>query len=102
MAKPFQFPSLADIAFFLALAWAPLSFGPLFYFFPSLLPGLGTVVFYVGLVVFPALGVRGILRTSSGGPVLNFFVGCVYFFPAMLVCGVVFWGACGMLGACKP
>ena len=101
MAKSIQVPSLADIAFFFAPAWGPLSFVPLFYFFPSLLERLGTFVFYVGLVVFPALGVRGILRTSSGGPVLNFFVGCVYFFPAMLFCGAVFWGACGMLGACK-
>lgn len=98
-----QEPSLTDIALLFAPIWGPVLVAPIFMLLPSLLEPLGLLVFFVGLVAFPALGLRGLFRTSSAGPILKLVIGSFYFFPAMLFYGVASWGVCGvLLDSCKP
>ena len=92
-------PSLKDLAFLIAPIWGPVSLTPIL----MLLPSLWTPLFFAGLVAFPAVGLRGLLRTSSAGPVLKVIVGSAYFFPAMLFSGLSFRVSCVfLLGGCKP
>ena len=98
MSKKEQ-PSLKDLAFLVAPIWGPVSLAPVL----MLLPFLWTPLFFGGLIAFPAIGLRGLLRTSSAGPVLKVIVGAAYFFPAMVFCGVAFRVSCFfLLGGCKP
>lgn len=94
-------PSFVDVAFMFAPLWGPILLAPIFMLFPFL-DFLRPLVAFVGVVAFPALGVRGLLRTSNAGPVLKFVVGSVYFFPAMLFCAAAFWGVCmELLDSCN-
>lgn len=98
-----QATSLTDVALLFAPIWGPVLIAPIFMLLPRLLEPVGPLVFFVGLVAFPALGLRGLFRTSSAGPILKLVVGSVYFFPAMLFYGAASWAVCGvLLDSCKP
>ncbi len=92
-------PSLKDLAFLTVPIWGPVSLAPVL----MLLPFLWTPLFFGGLIGFPTIGLQGLLRTSSAGPVLKVLVGAAYFIPAMLFCGLSFRVSCVfLLGGCKP
>jgi hypothetical protein len=96
-------PSLKDLAFLAAPIWGPVSLSLVFMLLPSPVGYFWTPLFFGGLIAFPVIGLRGLLRTSSAGPMLKVIVGAAYFFPAMLFCGLSFRVACVvLLGGCKP